>query len=82
MNLGRSIILVLALSIFTACSTAKSLMGSHAERKPYSGVRSMMNADTVEALTILWPVDFILSGIADTLLLPYTMRQDKDGEND
>ena len=74
--------LTLGLAASTACSTTKSLLGSDANPRPYSGVRSLMNADAVEALFILWPVDFVLSGVADTLLLPYTMRQDKRGAND
>ena len=74
--------LTLGLAASSACSTTKSLTGADAERRPYSGVKSMMNADAVEAMFILWPIDFILSGIADTLLLPYTMTGDKDAEND
>ena len=77
MAVMRAIVLALALLIHTGCSTTRSLWGSDAEPRPYSGVRSLMNADAVEALFILWPVDFVLSGVADTLLLPYTMRQDE-----
>jgi uncharacterized protein YceK len=74
--------LAFGLAASSACSTTKSLLGADAERRPYSGVRSMMNADAVEAMFILWPIDFILSGIADTLLLPYTMSGDEDAESD
>ena len=67
------LVLSFGLAASSACSTTKSLTGADAERRPYSGVKSMMNADAVEAVFILWPVDFILSGVGDTLLLPYTM---------
>ncbi len=77
-----ALVLALGLATSTACSTTKSLLGPDAEPRPYSGVRSLMNADAVEALTVLWPVDFVLSAIADTLLLPYTMGRDKGREND
>lgn len=76
------LVLALGLAASSACSTTRSLLGADAERRPYSGVRSMMNADAVEAMFILWPIDFILSGVADTLLLPYTMTGDRGGEND
>ena len=43
MAVMRAIVLALALLIHTGCSTTRSLWGSDAEPRPYSGVRSLPN---------------------------------------